>query len=276
VRLRPFVHAYEIDPETRLPLKHVSQVVRIEAPKTVITDPASGKEHAFTFDFSYDSSDPEAAGFASQAVVWRDMGMGVLDTAWLGYNVTLFAYGQTGSGKSYSMTGGSGDDEGIMPRASREIFQRIGASEDPELTFRVEVSMCEVYMEKIHDLFNPKAGGKAGLRVREHPKMGVYVEDLSTKLVTSYEDIENWMEVGIKNRTKAATEMNNDSSRAHTILEVTLTQQRKKEGAKKAQIKRSKVRARAFGSYCARACVCAPRRWWLELFLLVVFGLLFC
>ena len=103
--------------------------------------------------------------------------------------------------------------------------------------------MCEVYMEKIHDLFNPTAGGKAGLRVREHPKMGVYVQDLSTKRVTSYEDIENWMEVGIKNRTKAATEMNNDSSRAHTILEVTLTQQRKKEGAKKAQIKRSKVSA---------------------------------
>ena len=103
VRLRPFVHAYEIDTETRLPLQHISKVVSIDAPTTTIVDPSSGSEHRFTFDFSYDSFDPESEGYASQAVVWRDMGMGVLDTAWLGYNVTLFAYGQTGSGKSYSM-----------------------------------------------------------------------------------------------------------------------------------------------------------------------------
>jgi hypothetical protein len=241
VRLRPYVHAYEIDPTTKQPLPHVTKVVTIEQPVTLIRDPKTDKETQFTYDFSYDSFDPSSKTFASQETVWQDVGMSVLDTAWQGYNVTLFAYGQTGSGKSYSMTGGSGEDEGIMPRASREIFKRIEANTDPELTYRVEVSMCEVYMEKIHDLFNPKAGGKAGLRVREHPKMGVYIEGLNAKLVTAYADIENWMEIGIGNRTKAATEMNADSSRAHTVLEVILTQQRLQAGKKKAQVKRSKI-----------------------------------
>lgn len=37
--------------------------------------------------------------------VFSDLGVGVLDNAWKGYNCSLFAYGQTGSGKSYSMVG---------------------------------------------------------------------------------------------------------------------------------------------------------------------------
>ena len=32
VRLRPFVHAYEINLETREPLKHISKVVTIDDP----------------------------------------------------------------------------------------------------------------------------------------------------------------------------------------------------------------------------------------------------
>ena len=37
--------------------------------------------------------------------VFKDLGQGVLDNAWKGFNCSLFAYGQTGSGKSYSMVG---------------------------------------------------------------------------------------------------------------------------------------------------------------------------
>ena len=118
------------------------------------------------YDYSYDSSDPKSDNYASQETVWNDLGTVVLDNAWDGYNVTLFAYGQTGSGKSYSMTGGNTPDSaGIMPRATREIFRRISENKDPELTYSVEVSMLEVYMEKIHDLFDPKNGGKNGLVV---------------------------------------------------------------------------------------------------------------
>lgn len=37
--------------------------------------------------------------------MFNELGKGMLDNAWKGYNCSLFAYGQTGSGKSYSIMG---------------------------------------------------------------------------------------------------------------------------------------------------------------------------
>jgi len=41
----------------------------------------------------------------SKEKLFNDLGCGMLDNAWQGYNCSLFAYGQTGSGKSYSIMG---------------------------------------------------------------------------------------------------------------------------------------------------------------------------
>ena len=92
----------------------------MDPPSTIITHPETGQDHTFTYDYSYDSSDSKAEGYASQETVWNDLGIVVLDNAWAGYNVTLFAYGQTGSGKSYSMTSGNSDDkEKNLPKRLR-------------------------------------------------------------------------------------------------------------------------------------------------------------
>ena len=40
-----------------------------------------------------------------QKTVFNDLGVGVYNNAWAGFNSTLFAYGQTGSGKSWSVVG---------------------------------------------------------------------------------------------------------------------------------------------------------------------------
>jgi len=72
----------------------------------------------------------------------------VLDNAWQGYHCCLFAYGQTGSGKSYSMIG-HGKNEGIVPIACNEIFKRIKTNSNPNLKFEVQISMLEIYNEKI-------------------------------------------------------------------------------------------------------------------------------
>lgn len=63
-------------------------------------------------------------GSSFQRDVFRDLGRGVLDSAWQGYNATLLAYGQTGSGKSYSMIG-FGANKGIIPSVCEELFQAI-------------------------------------------------------------------------------------------------------------------------------------------------------
>lgn len=58
----------------------------------------------------------------------------------------------------------------------------------------------EIYCERVRDLLNPKS--KGALRVREHPIMGPYVEDLSKLAVTSYVDIKDLMDAGNKARYK--------------------------------------------------------------------------
>jgi hypothetical protein len=124
-----------------------------ETQQTIITDPETGAEKIFTFDYSYNSFLPsDDPDFASQDTVWDDLGVKVLEHAWQGFNVSLFAYGQTGSGKSFSMVG-YGTEKGIIPRACEVIFQRIDAN-DSDIVFKVEASMMEIYNERVKGMFS--------------------------------------------------------------------------------------------------------------------------
>lgn len=82
----------------------------------------------------------------------------------------------------------------------------------------------EIYCERVRDLLNPQ--NKGNLKVREHPLLGPYVEDLSKLAVTSYRDIHELMDVGNKARTVAATNMNETSSRSHAVFTIIFTQKR--------------------------------------------------
>ncbi|GAA5798984.1 hypothetical protein HPULCUR_004393 [Helicostylum pulchrum] len=205
-------------------------LIRMDGDQTIISRPPdqrTGKESedvkAFTFDKSYWSADKNDPSYADQQTVYNDMGEELLDHAFDGYNCCIFAYGQTGSGKSYSMMG-YGEDIGITPRTCEELFNRINRNQDPNLKYGVEVSYIEIYNEKVHDLLNPK--NKGNLKVREHPALGPYVEDLSRLVVTSFDDINHLMDEGNKARTVAATNMNETSSRSHAVFTLFLTQKR--------------------------------------------------
>ncbi|CAJ0766044.1 1140_t:CDS:2 [Entrophospora sp. SA101] len=119
---------------------------------------------------------------------------------------------------------GYGEDKGIIPLTCFELFKRIDNSNDPNLTYQVQVSYIEIYNERVRDLLNPK--NKGNLKVREHPLLGPYVEDLSKLIVNSFEDIENLMDEGNKARTVAATNMNETSSRSHAVFTLLVTQKR--------------------------------------------------
>lgn len=60
------------------------------------------------------------------------------------------------------------------------------------------MSYLEIYCERVRDLLNPKSRG--GLRVREHPLLGPYVQDLSRLAVASFADIADLMDSGNKAR----------------------------------------------------------------------------
>lgn len=120
---------------------------------------------------------------------------------------------------------GYGANKGIVPIACEEIFKRIEASQNPNKQYEVLVSMLEIYNEKVQDLLIPvNKRSKEGLKVREHKIYGIYVEGLSKHPVDTYEAIQSWMDLGNTHRSVAATEMNANSSRAHTIISIEFKQ----------------------------------------------------
>eukprot|EP00062_Callorhinchus_milii_P007884 gi/632949996/ref/XP_007890479.1/ PREDICTED: kinesin-like protein KIF16B isoform X3 [Callorhinchus milii] len=209
-------------------------IIHMEGNKTTITNLKmpegssgdSGRERlkTFTYDYSYYSADCKKPDFVSQEKVFKDLGNDVLKAAFEGYNACIFAYGQTGSGKSYTMMGNPGDT-GLIPRICEGLYAKIaGRSRWNEASFRTEVSYLEIYNERVRDLLRRKSSKTYNLRVREHPKDGPYVEDLSKHLVQNYSDVEELMEAGNINRTTAATGMNDVSSRSHAIFTINFTQ----------------------------------------------------
>ncbi|XP_036410442.1 kinesin-like protein KIF1A isoform X6 [Megalops cyprinoides] len=220
VRVRPF-NSREISKESKC-------IIQMSGNTTTIINPKQPKENkSFNFDFSYWShTSPEDINYASQQIVYRDIGEEMLLHAFEGYNVCIFAYGQTGAGKSYTMMGRQEkDQQGIIPLLCEDLFTKINDSgNDNSMSYSVEVSYMEIYCERVRDLLNPK--NKGNLRVREHPLMGPYVEDLSKLAVTSYSDIQDLMDSGNKARTVAATNMNETSSRSHAVFNIIFTQKR--------------------------------------------------
>nr|XP_033942494.1 kinesin-like protein KIF1B isoform X9 [Pseudochaenichthys georgianus] len=221
VRVRPF--------NSRETGKDSKCIIHMQGNTTTILNPKQPKEPAktFSFDYSYWShTTPEDPSFASQNRVFNDIGKEMLAHAFEGYNVCIFAYGQTGSGKSYTMMGRQDEgQEGIIPMLCEDLFFKINDEDNKEeLAYSVEVSYMEIYCERVRDLLNPK--NKGNLRVREHPLLGPYVEDLSKLAVTSYTDIADLMDAGNKARTVAATNMNETSSRSHAVFTIVFTQKK--------------------------------------------------
>ena len=104
------------------------------------------------------------------------------------------------------------------------MFNRMNQGKEKGTTYRTEVSYLEIYNERVKDLL--KKNQTHSLRVREHNKHGIYVEDLSKHLVMDYSDIQDLMERGNTNRTTASTNMNDVSSRSHAIFTMTFVQAR--------------------------------------------------
>ncbi|XP_062251411.1 kinesin-like protein KIF1A isoform X4 [Platichthys flesus] len=220
VRVRPF-NSREIGKDSKC-------IIQMTGNTTTIVNPKQPKDNkSYNFDYSYWShTGPEDVNYASQVQVYRDIGEEMLLHAFEGYNVCIFAYGQTGSGKSYTMMGKQDvqDQQGIIPLLCEDLFNKINYNTDNSMSYSVEVSYMEIYCERVRDLLNPK--NKGHLRVREHPLMGPYVEDLSKLAVTSYNDIQDLMDSGNKARTVAATNMNETSSRSHAVFNIIFTQKR--------------------------------------------------
>ncbi|XP_064366247.1 kinesin-like protein KIF28 [Dromaius novaehollandiae] len=220
VRVRPFSQR-EKDAGSKC-------VISMNSNSTSIYDPRNpGHTKTFTFDLAYWSHSGflkdengmlVSAGsnsYAGQREVFHDLGEGVLENAWQGYNATLLAYGQTGSGKSYSMIG-YGANRGIVPVVCEELFKAIQNQEENK-QYQITFSMLEIYNEQVIDLLS-KTRKPGGLKIREDQQQGFYVDGLKLVPCDNYAQIERLMEQGNKMRTTATTTMNATSSRSHLVI----------------------------------------------------------
>ena len=256
VRVRPF-NQREKD-------RNATCIIRMDGPKTTIINPDTQEEKEFQFDYSYWSHDgfdilssPEldlgypgdgynaptnrrggpttsnyGAEYASQLQVYQGLGEGVLNNALQGFNCCLFAYGQTGSGKSYSFVG-YGSNKGIVPQVCDTVFKRkVSMEATGSVKLQVTFSMMEIYNEKIRDLLNPDPKTNNDLKVRTTAK-GTWVEGVKARAVNSYQAISDTMDQGTSSRTVAATQMNATSSRAHTVMTISVKQIISEEGRMK-------------------------------------------
>ena len=171
-----------------------------------------GQRSEFTFDHVYG---PET----TQAQIYNDCGCPILDCAFEGYNGTIFAYGQTGSGKSHTIMG-SATDLGIIPRLGVDLFSRV--ERVAGCTCVVTATYLELYNEVVCDLLSP---GNQGLKIRQHIKTGIYVEDLTEVQLSNRTELERLITEGNKARQVAATRMNERSSRSHAIFTLLLRQE---------------------------------------------------
>ncbi|KAL3873216.1 hypothetical protein ACJMK2_036357 [Sinanodonta woodiana] len=98
-------------------------------------------------------------------------------------------------------------------------------SRRPKVTF----SMLEIYNEQVRDLLVKAKPPHGGLKIRQNPSAGFYVEGLRAVPVRAYAEIEKLMEQGTFNRTTASTNMNATSSRSHMVITIRFVQVFKNE-----------------------------------------------
>ncbi|XP_010573505.1 PREDICTED: kinesin heavy chain isoform 5C isoform X2 [Haliaeetus leucocephalus] len=140
-----------------------------------------------------------------------------------GYNGTIFAYGQTSSGKTHTMEGKLHDPQlmGIIPRIAHDIFDHI-YSMDENLEFHIKVSYFEIYLDKIRDLLDVS---KTNLAVHEDKNRVPYVKGCTERFVSSPEEVLDVIDEGKANRHVAVTNMNEHSSRSHSIFLINIKQE---------------------------------------------------
>ncbi|KAG1691179.1 hypothetical protein DVH05_027254 [Phytophthora capsici] len=147
------------------------------------------------------------------------------------YNGTIFTYRQTSTGKTFTLQGdgvmpfepeAENAKSGILQLALEDIFQYIEHSADRD--FLLHMSFLEIYNDVVKGLLDPENG--ANLKLREDSKKLTYVGSKEV-VINNQEDIVTLLRKGNRKRKIRRTEMNNKSSRSHSIFKIKITSKQK-------------------------------------------------
>ncbi|XP_043462485.1 kinesin-related protein 4 [Leptopilina heterotoma] len=175
---------------------------------TPIDDSKRRGEGGFQFDHIFDME-------AKNEVIFNTVVKPIINSAVDGFNGTVFAYGQTGSGKTHTMMG-SINEPGIIPLAIQHMFDTIEKTMNRE--FLIRFSYFEIYNEKINDLLNIE---NTDLKIKDENGR-IFVHNCSERVTNGTKKMLDGMKWGEKNRSIGVTNMNDRSSRSHTIFKITI------------------------------------------------------
>lgn len=202
---------------------HDEGIVQFPGEGQIWVDENKGALKPFTFNVVFE---PEA----TQEDVLEHSGMKrLIDMGIDGFSTTVFCYGQTGSGKTHTLTGppylqmasrgAMNKDHGLVFRSFIYLFEQLEARKN-DATFVIKASYLEIYNEKVIDLLNPGAK-RSNLTVRWNKRSRAFVVDnLFSIECGELDDLVAVLEEGLKNRAIGTHNMNDHSSRSHTILTV--------------------------------------------------------
>ncbi|URE31572.1 KISc [Musa troglodytarum] len=165
---------------------------------------------------------------STQEDVFREV-KPILRSALDGHNVCILAYGQTGTGKTHTMEGNNGRP-GIVPRAIEELFHQI--SQDESASFTLSMSMLEVYMGSLRDLFVHRRSPAritqwiptcSNLSILRSSDGTVEIEGLTDVQVTDVKQARRWYARGKHARSTSCTNVNDASSRSHCLTRITIS-----------------------------------------------------
>uniref|UniRef100_A0A8D2LUC1 Kinesin-like protein n=1 Tax=Varanus komodoensis TaxID=61221 RepID=A0A8D2LUC1_VARKO len=154
----------------------------------------------------------------SQEQVYNDCAKKIVKDVLEGYNGTIFAYGQTSSGKTHTMEGKLHDHDGmgIIPRIVQDIFNYI-YSMDENLEFHIK--------DNYFNAFSCLSVSKTNLSVHEDKNRVPYVKGCTERFVCSPDEVMDTIDEGKSNRHVAVTNMNEHSSRSHSIFLINVKQE---------------------------------------------------